>query len=166
MLKSTNEILDEIAELHCLEVHNTVMFAIQQMSQQSSIEKTIEYFNVQLDRLYMPYRIESVYTGIPSTWVIKYDIAPKKLNFEELMYPTIRSEQVYSLLLKPFKDANVIYPKTLLQAADLFNVELSDGWELNYYRNWLLGINKTFYPHECKVIMEELTKMSVHYTGE
>lgn len=163
MRKTTIEILDEIAELHTLEERKRVMQAIQQVPPYP-VQLVIDQFNSELKKLYMPYFIDDILASgeVLPQWIIKDDENPTKLNFKELMYPVQRSRRLYELLLTPFKEALVFYPKTLEQAADLFNIDLSDNWELGSFRNWLLMINKAAFPHECKAIMEKLMKMSVH----
>lgn len=163
MRKTTIEIFDDISELHSDKERKAAWLAVQQIPAYP-VQLVIDCINSELKRLHMPYLIEDILASseVLPQWIVKDDENPTKLNFKEPMYPVQRSRRLYELMLTPFKEALVFYPKTLEQAADLFNIDLSDNWELGSFRNWLLMINKAAFPHECKIIMEKLMKMSVH----
>ena len=163
--KTMVEILDEIAELHSLEEREHVLKHVLQQLPASPVGELIDALNEELISLYMPYTIEDLINLHPVvTWIVKDDTNPKKLNFRETLYPSERSTAIYNLLLEPFKDANVIYPTTLAMLADLLKIDLTDDWKVSFVRDWLIGLNVSFYPNECQGIIKKLIKMSAHYT--
>lgn len=163
MLRTTLEILNDIEELFDgLTKEYVLKHAIQDVPNYP-VQLLIDSINGELTRLHMPYLIEDLTHSNKDevTWIVKSMLNPTKLNWEEKMYLDERGEAVYQFLLEPFKNANVFYPSTLKSAMELFKVDFSDFWELSFYRDWLLGINKAFYPHKCKAIMEKLMTLTV-----
>lgn len=125
------------------------------------IQLLIDSINRELVRLHMPYTIEDLLHPSKELWKMKMDLNPDKLNWNEIVKVDDRGEALYQKLLEPFKNANVIFPSRLKDARELFKLDPSDDWNLGTYRDWLIGINKSFYPHECKAIMQKLMALTV-----
>jgi hypothetical protein len=111
----------------------------------------------------MPYLIKDLTRSNEESfiWIVDWNLNPDKLNWNEIVRVNDRGEAVYQKLLEPFKNANVIFPSTLKSARELFKLDPTDDWNLGTYRDWLLGINTAFYPHECKAIMQKLMTLTV-----
>lgn len=162
MLRTTLEILNDIEEqFDGLTKDHVLEHAIEGIPNYP-VQLLIDSINGELSRLHMPYVIEDLQNNfVEFTWIVKSVLNPTKLNWEEKIQFDDRGEAVYQLLLEPFKNAHVFFPSTLKTAMELFKMDFSDSWELRFYRDWLIGINKTFYPHECKVIMEKLMALTI-----
>jgi hypothetical protein len=163
MLRTTLQILNDIEEqFDGLTKEHVLKHAIQGIPNYP-VQLLIDSINGELTRLHMPYLIEDLTRNDVESyiWLVKEVLTPTKLNWEEKVYANERGEAVYQLLLEPFKNAHVFFPSTLKTAMELFKVDITDFWELRFYRDWLLGINTAFYPHECKVIMEKLKTITV-----
>jgi hypothetical protein len=93
------------------------------------------------------------------------DLNPTQFNWLEIIHIDDRGEALYQKLLKPFKDANVFFPASLRSAIELFKIDSDDDWNIGNFRDWLLGINTAFYPHECKAIMQKLMALTVKVEG-
>ncbi len=128
----------------------------------------MDSINTELTKLGMPYYI----TGYCGTrdydtpradplFACTIDLKPTKFNWTEIVKLDDRGEALYQKLLEPFKNANVFFPSTLADAMLLFKIDSNDNWNIGNYRDWLLGINTAFYPHECKAIMQKLMALTV-----
>lgn len=125
------------------------------------VQLLIDSINAELVQLHMPYTIEDLLHPSKDLWKMKMNLNPDKLNWNEIVRIDDRGEALYQKLLEPFKNSNVIFPTTLKDAIELFKIDPSSDWRLGTYRDWLIGINTAFYPHECKAIMQKLMALTV-----
>jgi hypothetical protein len=161
MITTTQGILNCIEE--CFDA-NTRDFVIKHAIEgvpNYPVQLLIDSINAELTRLHMPYVIEDIMRPSKDLWKIKMNLYPSKLNWNEIVKLDERGEAVYQTLLEPFKDANIFFPTSLRSAMELFKIDSDGDWRLGNYRDWLLGINTAFYPHECKAIMQKLMAITV-----
>lgn len=161
MITTTEGILMTIEEYFDTNIKNQVFENAIKNVPNYPIQLLIDSINAELIRLHMPYVIEDLLHPNRELWKMRMNLNPDKLNWNEIVNLTDRGEAVYQKLLEPFKNANCIFPNTLKDAMKLFKLDPSDNWNLGTYRDWLIGINTTFYPHECKAIMQKLMALTV-----
>lgn len=163
MLRTTLEILNDVEELFDSTTKEHVLKHAIQGVPNYPVQLLIDSINGELCRLHMPYLIEDLTRSDEDsfTWLVKSVVTPTKLNWKENVHLDDRGEAVYQLLLEPFKNGLVIFPRTLKAAIELFRVGAEDEWSLSFYRDWLIGINTAMYPHECKTIVEKLMALTV-----
>lgn len=162
MLRTTLQILNDIEELFDYSTKEHVLkHAIQDISNEP-LQLLVNSINEELTRLHMPYLIKDCAQNYQEpVWIVNSNLNPILLNWNEKIYFDKRGEAVYQKLLEPFKNANVMFPTSLRSAMELFKIDSSDEWQLSTYRDWLIGINTAFYPHECKAIMQKLMTLTV-----
>jgi len=163
MRLTTIEILNDIEELFNCDVKEHVLkYAIQNIPNYP-VQLLIDSINEELKRLHMPYLIKDLTKSNEESfiWIVDWNLHPTQLNWGETVRLDERGEAVYQTLLEPFKNSNVIFPTSLRSAMELFKLDPSDDWNLGTYRDWLVGINASFYPHECKDIIQKLMALTV-----
>lgn len=163
MLRTTLQILNDIEELFDYSTKEHVLkHAIQDISNEP-LQLLVNSINEELTRLHMPYLIKDCAQNYQEpVWIVNSNLNPILLNWNEKIYFDKRGEAVYRRLLEPFKTSNLlIYPKTLESAMELFQINYSNSWQLKFYRDWLLAINKTLYPQvtdgTMKILMNQFT---------
>lgn len=158
MLLSTLDILNDVEFLFDSATKEHVLKHAVQGVPNYPTQILIDSINGELIRLHMPYLIKILaHDHQELVWIVEYDLNPTLLNWNEKVYFDDRGEVIYQLLLEPFKASNLlIYPKTLENAMELFQINYSDNWQLKFYRDWLLAINKTLYPQVTEGTMNIL----------
>lgn len=168
ILKSLTQILNDVEDLYSCDIKEHVIKHAIQNVPNFPTRLLMDSINAELTRLSMSYYITG-YCGTRDYGTHEADplfactinLNPDKFNWNEIVRVDDRGEAVYQKLLEPFKNANVIFPSTLKDARKLFKLDSIDDWNLGTYRDWLIGINKSFYPHECNVIMKKLMALTI-----
>lgn len=142
MLKTGIEIMNDIQNLAGLEPAKL----LDNQTWSSNLNETKNFINEILRRFDMPYTILSEATDTDGSikWAVIPYLQPQKVYWDEKINLDDRGEALYQKICEPFKTHGGVFPKTLKDANNLFNLDPTICWELSFYRNWLLMINKGY----------------------